>query len=237
MMENKISKRLQTIATYITPGTLFADIGSDHAYLPCYVCLRDENAQAIAGEVKEGPYLKANSTVQAYGLDKRVDVRFGDGLDVIHDYDAVKEIVIAGMGGSLINQIIEKGKEKLQTVNRMILQPNNQADQVRKNLLKTTFSLVDEEIIKENEQIYEILIAQKNAPLTIYNDDVELEKQIMFGPVLMKRKSPVFKQKWQSEHTKLTKVVQQIKSANNQKYKSKLDLLKQQIQWIEEVLT
>src|SRR5690625_254647 len=96
-----LSKRLTTIATFLPSGAYFADIGSDHAYLPCYVCIHDKEARAIAGEVNEGPYNSACETVKAYELNNQIEVRLGDGLHVI-DNEQIKQVVIAGMGGSLI---------------------------------------------------------------------------------------------------------------------------------------
>lgn len=65
-MPIQMSERLKRIADEIPNGAFFADIGSDHAYLPCYVCLRDEKARAIAGEVAKGPYLNALNTVKKH---------------------------------------------------------------------------------------------------------------------------------------------------------------------------
>src|SRR5690625_3858580 len=100
----KLSKRLQKIADIITKGSYFVDIGSDHAYLPCFVCLSDPTTKAIAGEVREGPYERALETVNYYQLGDQIQVRLGNGLNVIDEN--VNEVVIAGMGGSLISKII-----------------------------------------------------------------------------------------------------------------------------------
>src|SRR5690625_7229202 len=108
-----LSKRLMKIASYIPKSPFLADIGSDHAYLPCYICLKDKEAKAIAGEVRSGPFDRAVQTVRNYQLDNKVEVRLGDGLEVINEKDEVSVVTIAGMGASLIEQILEKGKHKL----------------------------------------------------------------------------------------------------------------------------
>lgn len=235
-MKIKLSNRLQTIASFLSPGTYFADIGSDHGYLPCYVCLNDKLASAIGGEVREGPYLRAKETVIAYQLTERIDIRLGDGLQIIDEKDHVDEIVIAGMGGSLMTQIIADGKEKLQTVNRMILQPNNHSHLVRELLLKYHYQLVNEVILEENNHIYEILVADKNSMFNAYKSDVDMEKQLMFGPILMAEKSPVFLKKWKTEQEKISSIIQQMKKSNIID-DDKLGLFKQHLQWIEEVLS
>src|SRR5690625_3177737 len=133
-MEIQLSERLYRIAKLLRPGTIFADIGSDHAYLPCYVCLQDDKTIANAGEVAEGPYNRARQTVEQYELTDRVDVRLGNGLEVIQKNDLVCEVVIAGMGGSLISTILSEGNDKLLQIDRLILQPNNNERRVRETL-------------------------------------------------------------------------------------------------------
>lgn len=234
--EIKLSNRLKMVASYLPEGTFFADIGSDHAYLPCYICLKDETSRAIAGEVREGPYKRALETVEAYQLTNKVEVRLGNGLDIINYDDGVKELVVAGMGGSLISQIIESGKEKLTTVNRLILQPNNAAHLIRKLLLELGYSLTHEEILEENNHIYEIIVADKIKNEQSQWDPTEMEKQLLFGPILMKEKSPVFFKKWKMEEQKLIKVIHQMKNAKNIDYE-KLAQYETQLKWMEEILS
>lgn len=230
----KLSKRLHTIANFLSEGTFFIDVGSDHGYLPCYVCQKDPNAKAIASEVREGPFLRTKETVHQYNLTDRIDVRLGDGLSVLTDQDNISEIVIAGMGGTLITEILQVGKDKLIHIDKIIAQPNNHAERVRKFFLENGFHLVDEVILEENDHIYEILVAKKNGSSS-YREDETIEKQLYFGPILMKEKSIPFQKKWQFEKEKYEKILKQIehKQGNEDKIRS----FKQKLRWIEEVLT
>lgn len=228
-----LSKRLLTIANNIDQTKKFADIGSDHAYLPCYICLQSKQAKAIAGEVALGPYKSAKATVDMFGLEQCVEVKLGDGLSVI---DAqTEQIVIAGMGGSLISSIMESDEHKLQHVQRMILQPNNNAYRVRKTLIKQQFTLINEIIMEENNHIYEILIAEKNNVAQPYNQATEKEKQLLFGPFLMQEKNEAFRKKWTMEKNKLMNVLHSMSFAT-EKDKPKIDKIERKLQWIEEVL-
>lgn len=224
-----LSTRLQKIASYLPKKSYFADIGSDHAYLPCYVCLHDENAKAIAGEVVEGPFKSARASVQAHQLADVIDVRLGDGLAVLR-CDEIKQIVIAGMGGPLITSILENGKEKLGSVERIIAQPNVDAKAVRKWLNHQGYDISQEEIVEENDHFYEIIIADK------LNEVRELtEKEYMFGPVLLVNKSKAFYEKWKSEQAKLHDVMKQLEQASVLQTK-KLNRFNRELTWIKEVL-
>lgn len=228
-----LSKRLKTIASFLPEGSFFADIGSDHAYLPCYVCLKDQNAKAIAGEINEGPFKSAYETVISYKLNNQIQVRLGDGLAVIGN-EPIKQIVIAGMGGSLITNILNNGKTYLDHVKRIIVQPNIGEKNVRKWFLENNFTIVNEVIIEENEHVYEILVADKGINNQLYSDQA-LDKQLFFGPILLNEKSPVFLKKWIFQQKKLQQIITQMKQATIQN-KEKIKQLEQELHWIEEVI-
>lgn len=227
-----ISKRLKAIAAFLSKGSYFLDIGSDHAYLPCYVCLNDLEAKAIAGEVNEGPYQSAKQTVCKYGLSERIDVRLGDGLDVIGERDAPFELVIAGMGGTLIKQILEKGRAKRTEIKRIILQPNIDERDARIALLHLGYTITYEQLIKENGHIYEIIIAD-----LLTNKKVEkwTDKELLLGKQLQREKGPLFIEKWQSERQARKHILNQMKRAKK-KNDEKIARFELELSWIEEVL-
>src|SRR5690625_156672 len=228
-----LSKRLATVATFLPSGAFFADIGSDHAYLPCYVCKHDKQARAIAGEVNEGPYNSACETVKAYELNNQIEVRLCDGLHVI-DNEQIKQVVIAGMGGSLIAKILEEGRQYLSNVERIIAQPNIGEINVRKWFLENRFLLKEETIVEENGHLYEILVADKGENDLAYTDQ-ELNKQLFFGPLLLQEKSSAFIKKWTLQKRKQQQSIAQIKLATVQD-NEKIKQLEREFQWIEEVL-
>ncbi|SEA96909.1 tRNA (adenine22-N1)-methyltransferase [Thalassobacillus cyri] len=231
MNEKLLSRRLQMVASYLPRGAKFADIGSDHAYLPCYVCLQDPTATAIAGELNEGPFQSARKEVESNDLSARIAVRKGDGLSVLSK-DEVDQIVIAGMGGTLITNILEEGKDKLGRTSRIIVQPNVDAKSLRKWFVKYNYQITAEEIIEEAGHIYEVIVAEKN---DTGNELHYSERETLFGPYLMKEKSPVFKKKWIEEKAKRDYVKREIQKAANPD-NDKIAALELEILWIEEVL-
>lgn len=225
-----LSERLKMIAKYLKDPILFADIGSDHAYLPTYVCKQNKTARAIAGELNKGPYERALQTVRENDLEDRIQVRQGNGLEIIDHSDEVNQVVIAGMGGKLIRNILEAGKQKLHNVSRVVLQPNLDAPIVRQWLHHHHFQISDEAIIEEDGYIYELIVADKTN-----KSETLTEKSMLFGPFLLQNKDDVFYRKWQSELDKRKRLIVQMKQATVRP-EGKIKQLEKEIQWIKEVL-
>lgn len=225
-----LSERLEIIASFITEGATLADIGSDHGYLPCYICLHDENARVIAGEVNDGPFQRTQETVRQYGLSHKIEVRLGDGLNILNDHDDVNFVVIAGMGGPLIKTILEEGKEHLNSGERIIAQPNIDERSVRQWFYAHGYTITNEAIIEENGHIYEIIVGDKKS-----KKQNMTENQLLFGPHLMNQKSELFYLKWKHEQSKRQWVINQMNRAALPDYK-KIEAFKKELTWIEEVL-
>ena len=115
MNSENLSKRLHTVASFIPKDSILADIGSDHAYLPCYAVHAGIVQKAIAGEVADGPWSSAHNQVLEEGFEQKISVRKGDGLDVLSPNEATC-ITIAGMGGTLISNILDRGTDMLDGV-------------------------------------------------------------------------------------------------------------------------
>ena len=102
-------------------GSRLADIGSDHAYLPIYLCQRDLILSAIATDVNAGPVKNAEENIALHGLENKISARIGDGMEELDplEYDTVS---VCGMGGELIFRIINNEKVK-RFRPKLILQP------------------------------------------------------------------------------------------------------------------
>ncbi|GHH97026.1 tRNA (adenine(22)-N(1))-methyltransferase [Neobacillus kokaensis] len=211
MNTDKLSARLAKVAQYVPKNAKVADIGSDHAYLPCYLAKNKGIAFAIAGEVAAGPFQSAVRNVSAEGLSETISVRLGDGLEVVRPGE-VDCITISGMGGALIASILENGKDKLGSVKRLILQPNISAVSIRKWFLDNGWMLTAEEILEEDGKIYEVLVGEKGeSPLMPYDSDIEAG--LLLGPYLVKEQNAVFKKKWLHEKKNWERIYQQLENA------------------------
>ena len=220
-----ISKRLETVASFVSQGAVLLDVGSDHAYLPIELVEKGHIERAIAGEVVVGPYQSAVKNVENHGLSDKIQVRLANGLAAFDESDQISVITIAGMGGRLIASILEEGFDKLAHVERLILQPNNREDDLRNWLQDHGFQIIAESILEEAGKFYEILVVEAGQMKLSARDT-------RFGPFLSKEVSPVFVQKWQKEAEKLQFALGQIPEKNQEERQ----ILAEKIQAIKEVL-
>ncbi|WP_188206179.1 tRNA (adenine(22)-N(1))-methyltransferase [Alkalibacillus aidingensis] len=226
----QLSTRLERVKKYITDQiNAFADIGSDHAYLPCQVCLEHPNIKAIAGEVNQGPYQAAVTQVQKENLQDRIDVRLGDGLNVIAPNE-VECVTIAGMGGTLITSILENGLDRLEGANRLILQPNIDASSIRQFAIHHQYEIINEEILSEDGYIYEIIVLEPTSSPIEYT-----AKEVYLGPKILENKNQAFASKWRKVYDKKKSIIKQMKQAKEPD-QSKIEKFEQQLEWIEEEL-
>ena len=206
--EKHSSARLACVATLVPAGARVADIGSDHAYLPAALVLDGKIDFAIAGEVVKGPYENAVREIKDHQLEGQVIPRLADGLAAIEPADKVDTITIAGMGGSLIASILEKDKNKLTGIKRLVLQPNVGESQLREWLMNNYYQIMNEKIIEEDNHIYEIIVAEPSVVPFRYS-----KYELDFGPFLLENKGPVFRKKWQEYLQREAHVIDQMQKA------------------------
>lgn len=206
--EKHLSARLACVASLVPAGARVADIGSDHAYLPAALVLDGKIDFAIAGEVVKGPYENAVREIKGHQLEGRVIPRLADGLAAIEPADKVDTITIAGMGGSLIASILEKDKNKLTGIKRLVLQPNVGESQLREWLMNNYYQIMNEKIIEEDNHIYEIIVAEPSVVPFRYS-----KYELDFGPFLLENKGPVFRKKWQEYLQREAHVIDQMQKA------------------------
>ncbi|MFX3633657.1 MAG: tRNA (adenine(22)-N(1))-methyltransferase TrmK [Candidatus Pristimantibacillus sp.] len=252
----KLSKRLQTIADYVTPGSRTADIGSDHALLPVYLIQAGKVPSAIAGELNLGPYEAARKQAASAGCLHKLDVRRGDGLAVLQPGEA-DTVTIAGMGGSLMSDILEEGfaAGKLEGVKELVLQPNVGEDLVRSWLIRRGWFLEAETILEEDSKIYEVLHAIKDdesdsakeriknlydssfLPLSQPLDyEAGFARLIQMGPYLLRKPNDVLQKKWRFELDKLNIICEQLALSDMEQAVIKRKQFKDEMNAIEEVL-
>lgn len=192
----KISKRIKKILEYISVEDKVADIGCDHGYL-CLGCIEKGVSFVQNIDNKEGPLNMAKKNLEEYNSDKII-YTLCDGLN---DLDArVDTVVISGMGGDLITQIVNVNLNKAKKLKKIIVVAHSKVFWLRKNLTKY-FAIVDEDLVEDKGKIYEIIIFSPR------NNSQYIEKELMFGPVLSTKRSELFIKKIEKRLDEINKIL------------------------------
>lgn len=206
----ELGERLTRVASFVPKDSKVCDVGSDHAYLPVYLIQNNQITSAIAGEVVEGPFLSAKQTVRDYRMEERIEVRFGDGLQILSKEDEITAVTICGMGGELISRILEAGYcgGHLSGEERLILQPNVAEHFVREWLMNHSYRITQETVVEDNHRLYEIIVAE---PVEERVEYTELE--IKYGPILLKKPTELCVSKWNRMNRKNKEILEQLQKS------------------------
>lgn len=152
----KLSPRLKAIADWVEPKSVVGDVGSDHGYLMTYLLENKIIESGIASDINEGPVLNCKKTIASYGFESQIDIRLGGGL-VPYKINEVDTVVIAGMGGELIRDILSESNDVARSVKSFFLQPMTGQDVLRKWLIDHEYTIIKEKVVWEDNRCYEML--------------------------------------------------------------------------------
>ena len=159
-MELKLSERLQMMADAVAEGAAAADIGTDHGYLPIWLACNKRCRRVILSDINRGPLRKAQENIQNYLPDFPFDLRQGSGISVLDPGDA-DTVIIAGMGGNLILNILLDNPEKTFSISRFILQPRNHPELLRRWAAQTPEFVISRELLAEEDgRLCEIIVVE-----------------------------------------------------------------------------
>ena len=175
MADFKISNRLRTVSSFVRDGAILADIGTDHAYLPIYLALKNRIKSAYASDVNKGPLDRALENIKKFNLEDIISTSIANGLDGIEKF-APTDITICGMGGELIAKIIDSSEYVKNKNVRLILQPMTCVKELRE-YLQNGFFTIDENVVYEDDKLYQIICVEYDAKVHKLSD---IEKEI--GP-------------------------------------------------------
>jgi len=152
----KLSKRLKLIADHIEKGQTMADIGTDHGFLPLYLWDNSICPKIIMTDVSKFSLNKAKVAFGEYSDGEGIDFRVGNGLKVIAEKE-VDVVVISGIGGILITQILGEDLRKTLSFDKFILHPATGAGKLRYWLQKAGFLTISEGLAEEGKFICEVM--------------------------------------------------------------------------------
>lgn len=222
------SLRLQQIIQLIPNGRSVADIGTDHAQIPIHLALHTGCRPLIAGEKNRGPYQTALRWIRAADLADRIDLRPGSGFSILKPGE-VEWAVIAGMGYKTIIEILEEGAEIARSLEGLILQPMQGADELRRWLAAHAYLIQDECLVKEDGKLFQIIQVRPGEPQPV--EDIFYE----IGPVVYAKGDPLLTEHLES----LISYYQEVRSsipAGGERARQRIAELDQRIAKLKEVL-
>lgn len=190
----QLSKRLQAIADFVTPGNRVADVGCDHAYVSIYLAQEKLSPKIIAMDINQGPVDRARENILKYGYASVVEVRKSDGINKLEPGEA-DTILLAGMGGLLMLQILKARPEVVATAEELVLQPQSDIHLVRDVLKDYGFLITAENMLTEDGKYYVCMKAKKAQGIP---DPIPYEltkrEHLYFGRLLLEHKNPVLRE-------------------------------------------
>ncbi len=155
-----LTDRLMKVASFIEKDTRVLDVGTDHGYIPVYLVENNISKKLIASDIS-GPSLKKTiDIVKERNLGNYIDCRLGNGLEVIEAFE-IDGVILAGMGSLLMIDILENDKNITDSIKYFIFQPMVASKELRQYLLENKFTIIDEELAKEDDKFYEIIYAKR----------------------------------------------------------------------------
>ena len=197
----KLSKRLLAIANLVDDNSKVVDIGCDHGLVSIYLAMNKQNISIIASDINQNALDNAIKNINKYHLEDKIKVCLSNGLDNIND--EIDTIIISGMGGHTIIDILTNNQEKLNTVNNIIIQSNNDIEYVRRKIVKLGYYISKEKLILDKNIYYTVILFTKGKKK--YTN-----KEYYFGPILLKENSKIFIERKNKEYTKLVNIKKNI---------------------------
>ena len=182
------------------------DVGTDHGYIAIELIKRNLADKVIASDINKDPLNKAKLNVSLEGLSNKIELRLGGGLTPVKDKE-VNGVLIAGMGGNLIRDILENDIKKVKNMDYLVLQPAQNPEVLREYLYISVYEIIDEDVCFDEGKYYEVFKVKYKE-----NNSTKLENIFYeVSPILLNKKSDVFKDYLYEKIDKYKKVKSFIK--------------------------
>lgn len=239
MRENKekivhLSERMAAVTRMVTRGGHVCDVGCDHGFVSIYLVQKQIATKVFAMDVGKGPLLRAIEHINEYELSEEIEVRLSDGLEKIDESDKVDTVIMAGMGGLLMAQIMQKALERGLYIEEYVLQPQSGIDKLRVFLRNNDYIIVNEDMVLEEGKYYSILkVRRKTDAYCMKTGDVwkienfekqddgcesklcEITIEDIFGHYLLTQKNPVLHAYLQKEKNKFEQICDNMDVTSN----------------------
>ncbi|MBB6624315.1 tRNA (adenine(22)-N(1))-methyltransferase [Clostridium gasigenes] len=206
----KLSKRLEFIADHIDKVISLSDIGTDHGYIPLYALNKGLCEKAIASDINKDPLDKARLNALLEGMGDELEFRLGGGLEPLKEGE-VQAVIIAGMGGKLIKDILEKDITKVDNLDYLILQPAQNPEGLREYLYTNDYEIIAEDLCKDDGKYYELFKVKRKKDENTELDSIYYE----ISPKLLMSKHPLMKEYLESKLENYNKILEAVSTEVN----------------------
>ncbi len=184
-----IDERLKSLVKYVDKKDNIIDVGCDHALLDIYLVQNNITDSVIVSDISNNALQQGINNIKKYNLDDRIDVRCGNGLEVLNNEDDINTIIISGMGTNTILDILNNNY--LSKVNKLIIQSNKDYYLLRSEVTKLGFIISNEEVIVVNNKLYiNIIFVRGNKKYSLnelkYGTKDMLNKEIYYKYLINK---------------------------------------------------
>ena len=213
------SYRLKTVAKMTTKGNIAADIGTDHGYVPIYLVENNICEKVYAMDINEGPLKIAKKNITLKGLNNQIVTIQSNGMEKMKN-NMADTVIIAGMGGDLIVNILKKG-ESIEGIKELVLSPHRRVDLVREYILDKGWEIIDEKMLIDCGKYYTVIKAKRGR-----NDALYSKMEIKYGRILLDRKDITLKGYLEKEYSKFSDILNTMKKNNSEDIKQVENIIK-----------
>lgn len=225
----QLSKRLQAVADMLTTCDTLADVGTDHGYIPIYAVQHNIARRVIAMDINRGPINRAASHIAEYGLEAYIETRCCDGVSSLAPGEA-DAVVIAGMGGGLMQKILTEGELVFREVKQIILQPQSEIAGIRMYLAGHGYDILKEDMILEDGKFYTVM--------QVHRGHMVFEKPLYqeYGAFLLEGRHPVLRKYLDKNHATCGQILQRLYQSGRDGTDGRVLEIKKEMQNIQSAL-
>jgi tRNA (adenine22-N1)-methyltransferase len=229
----ELSKRLKMNVDLVSAGTNVADIGCDHGYVT--ICLAAEKGcHCIAMDVNEGPLKIAAANIKKNHLESKIDCRLSDGMEKLTPGEA-DTLLIAGMGGMLVSQILQKNPAVLSQVHTLVLQPQSDWEEVRRLVYQLGFRIEKESCCVDGGKFYLAIRAVRDEK-KLKEEKAYSYAEFCYGRYLPEKKDLCYHQYLMKEYEKSKNLVERLKQKKTEHSAARIRELEHTMMTLGEVL-